>query len=466
VPRFWAPAFAVLAAGGVLTGLLLFLLVPRYRSETVILYREGLRSSYFGQDRREEETRSLALRLRELILARPRLKQLIDENGLYGEVVKKQGYVEATDQMRQRIAFRYREGDTFDLTFEAAEPAVAQRVTAQLAASLVEEVTRGRAVRAEEAKDFLESERKRNEEELANKERERVGFLTKHPEFALDAQDRGKAEKKGIGKVTADPMVLALEREAARLRKRLGAKSVPSQLLAAKAEAEAELKAAQRELTAKQGQFLEEHPDVRAARSRAHAAELRYQRAIDALTGKSGETAGSSDPVGPAADEPGHEELRGQLAKLDQELRVQRARRLRTKTAAGGEDVGSAQWIVALETEWARLNREVNEARDRADQLQDHEFKAKMVASSEVSGRAAQAIIVDPAFLPVRPAFADRRRIVVYGGLASIVLALLVAFAFATLDEHIYHPIDLRRLGVGAPLLVVVPASPSRGARG
>jgi len=50
-----------------------------------------------------------------------------------------------------------------------------------------------------------------------------------------------------------------------------------------------------------------------------------------------------------------------------------------------------ASSVVALETDWVRLNREVVDVRERFQSLQDKEFKASMVESAAATGSGRQS---------------------------------------------------------------------------
>src|SRR5262249_48181827 len=173
------------------------------------------------------------------------------------------------------------------ISFLGDSPAEAQRVTAQLTETLIDENMRLRSQQADVAKEFLDAEKKRNEDRLRLKETEMAQFLTKHPEFAheLPANAVGAIRtpdrKKGSGERTNDPVLLALTREEERLRKQL---SSPNQvratqdpaLVAAKNDAENKLEAARRDLADKRARFTEQHPDVRAAAAMVKNLEETY----------------------------------------------------------------------------------------------------------------------------------------------------------------------------------------------
>jgi uncharacterized protein involved in exopolysaccharide biosynthesis len=472
--RFWVPAALVVCLGGA-AALGVALLRPRvYRSETLILYREGIRASDLGGLEVGDPARKLGMKLKEMVLSRSRLQKIIDEFKLYPALVEDRGYVDAVDEMRRHISFRAKDGDTFGLSFEGNNPKLVQEVTARLAEALLDENSRSRAEQAEVTREFLDAERRRAETDLKERETALAKFLAKHPEFAREtANVAGAGPGTGTairaaqkGPKTSDPTLLALEREATRLQQRLGMPTkkrskednVDPRLLADKQQAEADLASAQKDLADKLAQFTEQHPDVHGARARVKSAEARLKRATEAV-------------VAGAAQAPRDEDegtidrtaLEAELRKVNEEIAAHRRR-----LSSGQSDGGSgAAWIVALETEWQRLNREVAESRERNQQLQDRSFKATMAESAVASGRNAQMIVIDPAYRPTHPA-RPGRAVIVAGGLAlSIACAVLLALGLALVDDRIYDRIDLEKLGL-TPLAVVPRAERDRrkGRRG
>jgi uncharacterized protein involved in exopolysaccharide biosynthesis len=480
MPRFWLPA-AVVATLGLCASVAFALVRPRvFRSETLILYRETIRSADFGGSDTVDPARKLGMKLKEMVLSRTRLQKIIDEFKLYHQIVAVRGYVDAVDEMRNRIAFRVKDGDTFGLSFEGENPKMVQEVTARLAEELIAENSKHRVEQAEVTREFLDEERQRVEAELKEKETDLARFLARHPEFARETtatpgsgiRAAQQTPKPASPAKVSDPALLALEREASRLQARLGvpvtraakkdeatAPRSDPKLLAAKNEAEADLRAAQKNLDEKLAQFTEAHPDVKNARSRLQAAEARVQRAIAALA--SDETSAPSDSPEPA---PGPSDegtidratLESQLAKVNDEIATRRKKIRESEPEPAAGAGGGAAWIVALETEWARLNRELTAAREHNGQLQDKQFKAAIAESAVASGRNAQMVVVDPAYRPTHPAPPGRMTLIALGMLISIGMALLVALGLVLVDDRLYDDADLESIRV-APLLGVVP---------
>lgn len=475
--RFWATAMLVVFLGAIASLAVAFTRPRTYRSETLILYREGIRSETLGGPEVGDPARKLGLKLKEMILSRTQLQKVIEEFKLYPKIVDDRGYVDAVDEMRKHISFRVKDGDTFGLAFEGHEPKLVQAVTARLAEIVIRQNSATAAEEVVTTKEFLDAEKKRVEAELKEKETNLAKFLAKHPEFAREtAAVPGGANQAGTairaaaaakaGGRSSDPALQALEREAARIQERLGLPTVrrrrseadaDPRLVAEKQAAEADLQQALRDLAEKAAQFTEQHPDVRAAKTRAKAAEQRFKRASDAVqanlagvTRKPDEEEGTIDRA----------TLESQLRKVQAEIAAHRARKGRE--GGGAAQTGTfSQAIVALETEWNKLNREVQESRERYQQLQTKSFSASMAESAAASGRSAQMVIIDPAFKPTHPAKGGRTLIAGVGLALSIMLSMLIALVRALLDDRLYDRIDIERLRL-APLLGVVPRPEKR----
>lgn len=441
-----------------------------FKSETLILYREGIRSTdIVGGEYVGDRAHKLGLRLKEMVLSRTMLEQLIKDQNLYPGMVEERGLIDAVDEMRKHIAFRVQDGDIFGLSFEADNPKVAQQVTQRLADALLQENSKSSTEQAEVTKEFLDREKKRTETELKEKETALAQFLAKHPEFAKESsQGAGNqagtairaAQNKGSQHI-ADPELASLEREAMRLQERLGLPTGKKKsaeiagdplLVQAKNDADNEVRAAQKDVQEKSAQYTDEHPDVRAARARLKMAQDKLKRASDALTANISQlqqkTAAKEEDEGTID----RGALENELHRINEEIAQHKARRQKEAAPA----TSGNNWVVALETDWTRLNREVVDARERFQSLQDKEFKAAMVENAATSGRTAQMDIIDPAFLPLHAAKPGRSTIVAIGIALSLVLSLILALALALVDDRLYDRVDVERMEL-LPLIGVVP---------
>jgi uncharacterized protein involved in exopolysaccharide biosynthesis len=465
----------VVVVGAIATIAALRVRLPQFQSQAVLYYQEGLQWSGGGSE--GIGGRKLGGRLKELLLARARLQKLIDDLDLYPALVKQGKIGDAVEQMRGDVSFKQGEGDTFVISYTGARPDTVQQVTSKLTETLIEENTRLRAEQAEVAKGFLDAEKKRNEEDLHSREQELVRFLARHPEFAAEmtAPSAGVAgaavratKRAGAADApaAAGDVLTTLRREEDRLKHQIanpgdvrhGAQD-PA-LVAAKNDAEARLASARRDLADKKARFTDQHPDVRAADAAVRSAEAAVTRATDALNGKAG---GGGDVV---EIEP-RAALEARLAQVQEEIRdAQRRPKPGDSTAAApAPATDAAQRIVATETEWSHLNRQVAEARERFQQLDSRQFVATMAASSLSSGQAAQFVIVDPAFLPSKPVGLSNTRMLAFGVAGAVGLGLVIALLLGALDDRILDARDVDALGM-APALIEVPLGRLAGKRG
>ncbi|MEO6953899.1 MAG: hypothetical protein ABI321_19005 [Polyangia bacterium] len=474
----WYAALVVLL--GATVSLAAALLKQRvYTSETLIVYREGIGTrTISGSEGAGDAQQKLALKLKELVLSRTTLEKLITEYHMYPDIMEKRGAVDAVDEMRKQIAFRAKDGETFGLSFTGYEPHRVQELTARLARELLEEHSKSRMEAAGETKEFLDDEKARSDEDLRVKESALATFISKNPEFAKESNGAGAGTQAGIAvryanskqsARTDDPQLNALEREATRLQARLGMpttrkadRDLDPKLAAARAEAENDLKLAQKDLADKASQYTEEHPDVRAAKNRVKAAEGKVHRANEAIAASNADAAKAKPDLDDGVIDKGA--LEAELKKAQESIAAYK-RKKASSPDSSTPATSAANSVVTLETDWTRLNREVTDARERNQQLESRQFKASILESAVTNGRNAQMIIVDPAYKPTHPN-KGRTQVVAAGLAVSFVLAIMLALVLTLLDDRIYDRIDLDGLHV-APILGVVPrADGKRDSRG
>ena len=433
-----------------------------YKSETTLLYREMISQSVLEGRDVVNSARSLSTRYREIVLSRTMLRQLVEEMELFPEVIEDEGIVGAVEEMRQRVDFTDRGGGTFRVSFIGDSPEQAEKVTARMADLLIQRDNEIRREQAQVTNDFLRSEKDRAEDELKKREKKLAQFLAEHPEFAEETQP-GKtaqgasiraAQKKGQDTVRpGDPRLNALQRQRRRIEARLDQPNKPTKT-PAQIEAESRVKDARKEVEAAKerlrnrlSSYTERHPDVIAAKSDLASAQQRLRRAEASVPSSSGK------PVDVDA-------LREELREVENEIAARRSSLRDDRQKREQPETEEQNWVVALETDFARLMRDVEEARDRVDTLDTRLFTASIKASSEFAS-SSQLTIIDEAFEPAHPAGRSRKLIAAAGTMLFGGLAVGLAFGLALIDDRIYNRRDLEQLGIGS-VTVVVPKAPKR----
>jgi polysaccharide biosynthesis transport protein len=447
--RFVWAALLVAVVGGLASFAYAMLRAPVYRSETAILCRGAIHPADVVGG---------------AMLTRTRLEQIIKDQSLYGTLIDERGLDDAIEELRRHITLRVQDGDTFVLGFEGSDPERVQAVTAKLADALVTDSARAGDGGTDVSREILDREKDRMDSDLKAKDRALTQFLSKHPEFAHESQPRPPAPAAAAAKPApkVDTTLAFLERETARLQERLDMpvttrpKSEPQadpRLVAAKRDAEAELGKAQKELADKQGQFTDEHPDVRAARVRVKELQDKLKRAGDAVNA----SLAAQQRDNPAQEDEGYIDrgaLENQLKRINDEIVELKRRKANASATAAPTPVATS--VVALEMDWVRLNREAVEARERVQSMQEEQRKAAPAQSAAATAKRMQMVVIDPAFVPTHVSPPGRTTVLAAGLSATAVLALFVMLALALLDDRIYDRHDIERLGM-LPLIGVVP---------
>jgi len=442
--RYWYACIVTLLLGGLSCVGYFALEPPVYRSETALLHSEGVASA--DPTEPVAAPKNIAVRVQEILMSRQLLGRVLTELDLYKETRLRYGVVEAVDELKKHVQFKAPGGNTFRIAFDGTSPEEAQRVTARLADLVMSRDAELRAAQARLTLDFLVGENTRTEAVLRDGEHRLASFMALHPRFALDATPltSGAAIRASVQPVArtqhADvtprsrPPREAATQPPATPAGAPGPMPAMREALREQARAAVAVEAAQTHLADELARFTPAHPDVRAAEAALSLAEAR----LTIATAASQQPEPASLPVVTPATPPQPEPL----------SRSARAPRPVEVVAAAPVD------LVALETEWSALTRDVIEARQHYDQVQVALFRAAMTVSSVTSEHpGAQMTVIDAAFLPQRPVPPGRVTIAVIAGGLSLLLGMLIALTLGLLDDRIYTRGDSPRVEV----LVEVP---------
>jgi uncharacterized protein involved in exopolysaccharide biosynthesis len=134
--RFWWVALILLVVGAGATAFALRFYHPRFQSEAVVYYQEGIQWNFGGG---EPSTRRVGQRLKDTLLSRSRLAKVIEELGLYPSYVKTGRMAQAVEETRSATTFKISEGDIFTIGYTGDTAEEAQQVAAKLTDMMIEE---------------------------------------------------------------------------------------------------------------------------------------------------------------------------------------------------------------------------------------------------------------------------------------------------------------------------------------
>lgn len=418
---------------------------PSYKSESLLANRESIRA---GGDDERNDNRRFGAKLKEMLLARSKLEAIVKEQKLYPST---KDPIEAVDKFRLEIQFKANE-DTFLIGYEANDPQLAANVVRRLAEGLVEESSRLRRERASASKDFLEEQKQRADDDLKTAERRLADFVRQHPEYATDAASQrraGASAAAAAGASGGDAMRNALERQAARLRDRLEGPTTPVSAGPSPAEQQldSQIAAMQRDVDDKKQRYTDQHPDLVAAKKKL--ADLKAERA---------ELARQNATPPAELSEAEKTNIKNQLNRINGLLGKPKVGGAGPTTGAGTATPtnNEAEGIVKVETEWARVQRDQAEARERSKQLEDRLFKATIALNVEELGGATQLTIVDPAYVPVAPLKNSKGKVLSIGLAVAFALALLSLLVAGLFDSRITGASQIVKLNI-APMVLSIP---------
>ena len=248
----------------------------------MVFYQPDISPESLGQDTDRVDPTFM----RELLLRRGRLEDLIRELELHQSTVKKYGIGVAVEEMQRLVSFKPVGKSTFRISYVGDSPEEARDVTAWLADQLVEEELDRRRKQALDSKVFLDKELERVTKDLAVLEKELGDFIARHPRFATTNNDAARENRQ-------TPAAAPSPRRPTGRRPRPPTPAPPAapktppppdpKLVAERDAAIQELTRASRALAELQSQYTDAHPDVAPAKARVAAAEQKVEAATQAI---------------------------------------------------------------------------------------------------------------------------------------------------------------------------------------
>ncbi|HVB80575.1 MAG TPA: hypothetical protein VNE82_11610 [Candidatus Binataceae bacterium] len=411
----------VLAAGLGLTAAALLMLPNLYRSSALVrIAQPQLATAGTAAPPSPTERRARLQALGEKALGRASLDRIIAELKLYPRKRAAGTPIdELADYMRQRIVLAPLDPEQradeqpvgFRISFEYPAAALAQRVTARLAAIYVEEDFRERVAAAAAAGEFLRQQ-------------------TAAARARLDAQsDQIRIYKARHAGALPEELASNLQ-QLDLLREELD-RTAEALAAARMASPEIRLKQMQDALITLRARYSDAYPDVVALRAEIDALKKSRRRAAPRIGG---------DTEGAAAT-PGVDALEARRTALSREIASVRERIADTPA--------HEQTLAMLERDYAVMSE--NYARSMNRQL---EAQAAAALARRHAGEHLE--LARPASLPLRPARPDRLAILLLGALLSVAGAIALPFALFHTDSSFKDPQELSH-AYASPILIAIP---------
>ncbi len=423
--RPWHVAIPFVLVTGAVVGAS-FVQPSKYVSSTLILVEsEKMPESFVTNVATERIGRKLQT-VKQEILSRTRLEEIVSELDPYG-MAGKASVTEMVDWMRASTDVNIRGNDAFSLDYIHRDPHMAQKVCDRLAQLFIDETVRSRKQQVGEAYAFIESELEEARRQLEQREQalrrykeEHMGTLPEQLNANLSTLQRLQLEQQALseGMRSAMDRVALLESGSARS--------------GAGTDGRAEILQLKAQLASLRTRYTNEHPDVQALLG--HIAILERTPAPAASA-----TAGTDGPL-----EAARAEVRNQRARreeLDHRIAVFQAR---VELAPRTE-----QEIVTLTRDFQKLN-------ENYLALLNKKLDTQLAAKLEQRWQGDRFRILDPANLPESPFYPNRLKFLFWGLAAGLAVGVGMALLADVLDHSIRSVRELED-ALPFPVLANVP---------
>jgi polysaccharide chain length determinant protein (PEP-CTERM system associated) len=418
------------------------------------------------------------------ILSRTRLRELIEENNLYVEERRRQPMEDVLEVMSRRDIKididRRGLGDrtasaSFRLSFIAADPYTAQKVTRELANYFEEESKMDRRREADGTNQFLESQLAEARQNLEAQEAKLEEYRRRHAgELPTQVESNMQAVQNLQMQIQAIVESLARDRDRLLINERLltdaraeqqqsapvtpvmpgGIRAVGETPVAATAAEQLEMARAQ--LRALELKYTPDHPDI--ARQKRSIAELEKKIAAEALEKPVSPDAPDAKPLTPLeqARRQRIQALEAERESLDRQIAFKEGEEKRLRGLVL-EYQARLEATPKRESEWISLTRDYATVEKAYQDLLLKSQNSRVAANLELQEIGEQFRILDQASLPARPISPNRPRINAMGIGGGLLLGLLLVALLEYRDSS-FRTDDEVVAVLSLPVLAVIPA--------
>lgn len=448
---------------------------PRvYKSSTLILVQPQEVPPDYVKSTVTSDARARLNTLREQVMSRPRLREVIKWYDLYPRVLAAGTMYDAVELMRKHIHVEVRQTrrrDTspasFEVSYEGQDPAKVRNVTTAIANLFIEDNLKLRERQAAGTSKFLERELERMRQDLRQKEElvrqfkeKNMGLLPEQMEnnYRILAQLQQHLDSLNATLQQTEDRKVLLQSQLDRLEAlNAGARQAGDlQGEAAEGEAPLSLDELYHQLRSLRSRYSDKHPDV--ARLAARIAKLEKEQ--EARTLDSDSESPDMTPT-PRPSEAvrlmlvQRENLLTQLKLIDKDLGALAKKRKKIS----GQIARYRQRIEEgpkIELMFVDLRRGYREASENYQSLLQRKLQAKLAENLERTQKGEQFTVLDPANLPEKPFKPNVWRIFSMGFMLAVACGLGLAFLREYLDSAFWRSKDLESVA-GLPVLVSIP---------
>jgi polysaccharide chain length determinant protein (PEP-CTERM system associated) len=432
-----------------------------YRATATVLVQTQQVSEAFVQPLITAELETRIETIKQEIMSRARLGDLITRLNLYPELRKKGEPFDAIiEEARRDIRLDLKGVDplsgrsptiAFAISYSGRDPQIVARVANTLASMYVEENTKIREGHAVRTAEFLRTQLADIKKELDTQDQLRsefklsyIGELPQQVEANLASLERANTQLR----LNGENQIRAMDRRE-RLEKQLAdAESAAPVVVAGRTPGEEQLAKLRQQLDELRRQFSDQYPDVIRVRTEIAALERQLLEGAPSATA----AASQADPK---------PRLKQAIGEIDTELRALKDEELALRQAIASYEL-RIENMPKRQEQFQALSGGYETTKERYDALLKRYEEARLAENLEQGQKIEQFRILDAAIPPRNPAAPSRRRLFAVGFLLSIGLAIAAVLAAEKFDTS-FHSIDDLRAYITIPTVFSIPLIITKG---
>jgi polysaccharide biosynthesis transport protein len=434
---------------------------PLYKSSTLIIVEQPTMPENYVAPNINDDLQTRLDSMTQQILSRTRLLVIIQKLHLYGGDHSGLTDDQKIANMRKDIDLELvrdpqkQDVSSFTISYEARDPHLAQKVTAELTELFINENLKVRQEESEGTTDFLEKQLEDARQSLSEQEAKVQAFESQH-EGALPTQESSnlailnglqsqlQSEQDALNTAKQQRVYLEalLEQEkTAQVRVRPGGdqtNAAPTDL----ATIDNQLDTLRAQLADLSSRYTDRYPDV--LRLKAQIAKTEAMRA-NLIAAQKSATPGSAR----ASDDPGLSATARQVQSQLQANQVEISNRessIENLKARLGEYQGRLNMTPATQQELDDLTRGYDQSKANYDDLLKKKDQSEMATSMEEMQQGERFTILDPPSLPSKPDSPNRLKFCGIGLGVGLALGLMVAGGFEFFDDRLYSEKEIKAL--------------------
>ena len=463
--KWWA--ICAFTASIVVSLMLCFLLLKVYRATTTILVTPKVIPAEYFKDTITMRSDKYLNVLTQEILSTSRLQKTIEKFGLFKEQLGKVPTQVILEQMRSNIQIEIQKDNRgssddisyFRLSYAGSEPVIVKNVANYLAESFIEDMLNVRQKQARETTQFLSMQLAKAQIALQEQEHQISNFKEKYPGLLPEQKSMNlqmitqllqnkERIHNNIGDAENQRIIL---RQQLNQIVNVGILANSSQLLdtAAVSSPQQELQLVKRQYLEKRSYMTEAHPDMIALKKKISILEQKLQTS---------DVTESSGLEKKAVSRPGKSyfsaDIEVQLTFLNRKIDElkEELKKNDSQIALYQERIDKAPQV---EYDFSIIMQDYENAKEITNTLRKKQLDASQISMLEAQNQHDYFKVLEPATVPVKPEFPKRRKIVLFGLLIGVGLAIGSMILMEFLDNS-FHTTKEVELYLGARVLASI----------